>query len=160
MAVKLLEGQTVGIDLGTTYSSIAQLDDEGNPHLILNVDDKDITPSVVLLGDSERVVVGPSFDRIAEETPDRIVEAIKRERGNKDFHVVYQDRKLTPEFVSALILKKLKQDAEQQIGPIANAVITVPYYFNDIRRKATQDAGRIAGLNVIDIVNLVNLILG
>ena len=61
MAVKLLEGQTVGIDLGTTYSSIAQLDDEGNPHLILNVDDKDITPSVVLLGDSERVVVGPSF---------------------------------------------------------------------------------------------------
>ena len=153
MAVKLLEGQTVGIDLGTTYSSIAQLDDEGNPHLILNVDDKDITPSVVLLGDSERVVVGPSFARIAEETPDRIVEAIKREMGNKDFHVVYQDRKLTPEFVSALILKKLKQDAEQQIGPIANAVITVPYYFNDIRRKATQDAGRIAGLNVIDIVN-------
>ncbi|MEE3364921.1 MAG: Hsp70 family protein, partial [Planctomycetota bacterium] len=142
MAVKLLEGQTVGIDLGTTYSSIAQLDDEGNPQLIMNVDDRDITPSVVLLGDSERVVVGPSFARIAEETPDRIVEAIKREMGNKDFHVVYQDRKLTPEFVSALILKKLKQDAEQQIGPIANAVITVPYYFNDIRRKATQDAGR------------------
>ena len=153
MAVKLLEGQTVGIDLGTTYSSIAQLDDEGNPQLIMNVDDRDITPSVVLLGDTERGVVGPSFARIAEETPDRIVEAIKREMGNKDFHVVYQDRKLTPEFVSALILKKLKQDAEQQIGPIANAVITVPYYFNDIRRKATQDAGRIAGLNVIDIVN-------
>ena len=145
MAVKLLEGQTVGIDLGTTYSSIAQLDDEGNPRLIMNVDDRDITPSAVLLGDTERVVVGPSFARSAEETPDRSGEAIKREMGNKDFHVVYQDRKLTPEFVSALIIKKLKQDAEQQIGPIANAVITVPYYFNDIRRKATQDAGRIAG---------------
>jgi len=153
MAVNLIEGQTVGIDLGTTYSSIAQLDDDGNPRAIINVDDRDITPSVVLLGDSERVVVGPSFARIAEEAPDRIVEAIKREMGNKDFHVVYQDRKLTPEFVSALILKKLKQDAEQKIGPIANAVITVPYYFNDIRRKATQDAGRIAGLNVIDIIN-------
>tara|TARA_B100000029_G_scaffold415932_1_gene419921 strand:+ start:182 stop:1762 length:1581 start_codon:yes stop_codon:yes gene_type:complete len=153
MAANFAEGQTVGIDLGTTYSSIAQLDDDGNPHLITNVDGRDITPSVVLLGDSERVVVGPSFARIAEEAPDRIVEAIKREMGNKDFHVVYQDRKLTPEFVSALILKKLKQDAEEQIGPIANAVITVPYYFNDIRRKATQDAGRIAGLNVVDIIN-------
>ena len=153
MAVNLVEGQTVGIDLGTTYSSIAQLDDSGNPRAILNVDDREITPSVVLLGDGERVVVGPSFARIAEEAPDRIVEAIKREMGNKDFHVVYQDRKLTPEFVSALILKKLKQDAEKKIGPIGNAVITVPYYFNDIRRKATQDAGRIAGLNVIDIIN-------
>ena len=153
MAVNLVEGQTVGIDLGTTYSSIAQLDDDGNPCAILNVDERDITPSVVLLGDGERVVVGPSFARIAEEAPDRIVEAIKREMGNTDFHVVYQDRKLTPEFVSALILKKLKQDAEKKIGPIGNAVITVPYYFNDIRRKATQDAGRIAGLNVIDIIN-------
>ena len=153
MAVNLVEGQTVGIDLGTTYSSIAQLDDDGNPQAIVNADESDITPSVVLLGDSERVVVGPSFARIAEEAPDRIVEAIKREMGNKDFHVVYQDRKLTPEFVSALIIKKLKQDAEEKIGPIGNAVITVPYYFNDIRRKATQDAGRIAGLNVIDIIN-------
>ncbi len=87
------------------------------------------------------------------EDPQHIVEAIKRQMGNKDFFVVYQKKKLTPEFISALILKKLKQDAEKQIGPIANAVITVPYYFNDVRRKATQDAGRIAGLNVIDIIN-------
>jgi molecular chaperone DnaK len=153
MAANFVEGQTVGIDLGTTYSSIAQLDDEGNPRLIKNVDGRDITPSVVLLGDGDRVVVGPSFARIAEETPDRIIEAIKREMGNKDFHVVFKDQKLTPEFVSALILKKLRQDAEKEIGPIGNAVITVPYYFNDIRRKATQDAGRIAGLNVVDIIN-------
>ena len=69
MAVKFVEGQTVGIDLGTTYSSIAQLDDEGNPQLIKNVDGRDITPSVVLLGDGDRVVVGPSFARIAEEDP-------------------------------------------------------------------------------------------
>ncbi|HQX50694.1 MAG TPA: Hsp70 family protein, partial [Planctomycetaceae bacterium] len=137
---------------GTTYSAIAMLDRDGNPVVLNNADGRPITPSVVLL-DEDRVVVGPSFERIAVADPKSIVEAIKREMGNKNFYVVYQNKKLTPEFVSALILKKMKQDAEKTIGPIANAVITVPYYFNDVRRKATQDAGRIAGLNVIDIIN-------
>ena len=151
--MNLLEGQTVGIDLGTTYSAIAQLDNDGNPVAIQNADDNVITPSVVLLGDGGHVMVGPSFERISVEDPSHVVEAIKREMGNKDFYVVYQQKKLTPEFMSALILKKLKQDAEKHTGPIANVVITVPYYFNDVRRKATQDSGRIAGLNVIDIIN-------
>jgi len=151
--MKLLEGNTVGIDLGTTYSAIAQLDAEGNATVIENSDGRSITPSVVLLGEDHRVMVGPSFERISLEDPNHIVEAVKREMGNKEFYKVYQNKKLTPEFLSALILKKLKQDAENRIGPIANAVITVPYYFNDVRRKATQDAGRIAGLNVIDIIN-------
>ncbi len=151
--MKLLEGQTVGIDLGTTYSTIAQLNNDGEPLALQNADAKVVTPSVVLLGGDGHVMVGPSFERISIEDPSHVVEAIKREMGNKEFYVVYQNKKLTPEFVSALILKKLKQDAEEQIGPITNAVITVPYYFNDIRRKATQDAGRIAGLNVIDIIN-------
>lgn len=151
--MKFLEGATVGIDLGTTYSAVAQLSDSGDPVLINNADGKPITPSVVLLGDEGQVVVGPTFERMSEEEPQRIVEAIKRQMGNKDFHIVYQNKKLTPEFLSALILKKLKQDAEATIGPIANAVVTVPYYFNDVRRKATQDAGRIAGLNVVDILN-------
>ena len=150
--MKFLEGHTVGIDLGTTYSAIAMLDHDGNPKVLQNADGRDITPSVVLL-DEDRVVVGPSFERISVANPDSIVEAIKREMGNKNFYVVYQNKQLTPEFISALILKKMKQDAEKIIGPIANAVITVPYYFNDVRRKATQDAGRIAGLNVIDIIN-------
>ena len=150
--MKFLEGHTVGIDLGTTYSAIAMLDHDGNPQVLQNADGRDITPSVVLL-DEDRVVVGPSFERISVANPESIVEAIKREMGNKNFYVVYQNKKLTPEFISALILKKMKQDAEKIIGPIANAVITVPYYFNDVRRKATQDAGRIAGLNVIDIIN-------
>lgn len=150
--MKFLEGRTVGIDLGTTYSAIAYLDDDGNPTVANNADGRPITPSVVLL-DEDRVVVGPSFQRISVASPDQIIEAIKREMGNKDFFVLYQNKKLTPEFVSALIMKKMKQDAEEEIGPIANAVITVPYYFNDVRRKATQDAGRIAGLNVIDIIN-------
>jgi len=151
--MKFLEGQTVGVDLGTTYSAIAQLDPEGRPQVIRNADDRPITPSVVLLGDEGHVMVGPSFERISLENPDHIVEAIKREMGSKEFYKVYQNKKLTPEFISALILKKLKQDAESRIGAIANAVITVPYYFNDVRRKATQDAGRIAGLNVVDIIN-------
>jgi len=151
--MKLQAGQTIGIDLGTTYSSLAQLDSEGNPISVVNSDGKTTTPSVVLLGESGHVIVGPSPERISVEPPENVVEAIKRQMGSKTWSKVYQGKKLTPEFISALILKKLKQDAEASIGPIANAVITVPYYFNDLRRKATQDAGRIAGLNVIDIIN-------
>jgi molecular chaperone DnaK len=151
--MKLLEGQTIGIDLGTTYSALAQLNAEGKPISVPNSDGHTTTPSVVLLGESGHVIVGPSPERISVESPDNVVEAIKRQMGSKTWHKVYQGKKLTPEFISALILKKLKQDSEQHIGPITNAVITVPYYFNDLRRKATQDAGRIAGLNVIDIIN-------
>lgn len=153
--MKFDEGQTVGIDLGTTYSAIARLDNNGEAVVLKNLDDREITPSVVVLGENGKVMVGPTFERVSleEQDPSRIVEAIKRQMGNPNYFVVYQDKKLTPEFVSALILKKMKQDAEQQIGPIKNAVITVPYYFNDVRRKATQDAGRIAGLNVLDIIN-------
>ena len=148
------EGNTIGIDLGTTYSALAQVNDRGASRSpIHNADDKPITPSVVLLGEDGHVLVGPSFERISIEDPSHIVEAIKRQMGNKDFYIVYQNKRLTPEFISALIMKKLKQDCEKRIGPIANAVITVPYYFNDIRRKATQDAGKIAGLNVVDILN-------
>ncbi|MEX0716058.1 MAG: Hsp70 family protein [Planctomycetaceae bacterium] len=151
--MKFLEGQTVGIDLGTTYSALSQLNADGEPLVVKNADDRPITPSVVLLGEDGHVTVGPSSERAAMEDPSRVIEAVKRRMGDKNYYVVYQDKKLTPEFVSAMILKKLKQDAEERIGPIANAVITVPYYFNDVRRKATQDAGRIAGLNVIDIIN-------
>jgi molecular chaperone DnaK len=151
--MNLQQGNTVGIDLGTTYSSLALIGEDGEPLSVTNNDGHTITPSVVLLGDEGQVVVGPSFERMSVEDPQRIIEAVKRQMGNKDFHIVYQNKKLTPEFISALILKKLKQDAEAKIGPIGNAVITVPYYFNDLRRKATQDAGRIAGLNVIDIIN-------
>ena len=151
--MKFLDGHTVGIDLGTTYSAIARMTDSGKAEIIPNADNRDITPSVVLLGEGGHVMVGPSQERISIEDPRNVVEAIKRQMGNKDYFVVYQGKKLTPEFISALILKKLKQDAEKRIGPIANAVITVPYYFNDVRRKASQDAGRVAGLNVVDIIN-------
>jgi molecular chaperone DnaK len=87
------------------------------------------------------------------ENPQNVVERIKRHMGHIEYKRTFDGREITPEFLSALILKKLKQDAEKRIGKIGNAVITVPYYFNDARRKATQDAGRIAGLNVVDIIN-------
>jgi len=146
-------GQTVGIDLGTTFSSIAQLDDDGNPVTIPNEDDSDETPSLVLLVGEGRVVVGPNRTRAAMENPENVVERIKRHMGEAGFHRSLEGRTITPEFLSAMILKKLRQDAERRIGKIGNAVVTVPYYFNDARRKATEDAGRIAGLHVIDIIN-------
>jgi molecular chaperone DnaK len=146
-------GHTVGIDLGTTFSTLAQLDSEGNPVPIANDDDDVETPSLILLAESGHVVVGPNRQRAAMEDPEHVVDRVKRYMGSTDFKRTFDGREITPEFLSALILKKLRKDAEKRIGKIGNAVITVPYYFNDARRKATEDAGRIAGLNVIDIIN-------
>jgi len=147
------EGHTVGIDLGTTFSTIAYMNEKGEPIAIPNEDGADETPSLLLLAESGHVVVGPSPMRAAMEDPDNIVDRVKRHMGDREYKRTFDGREITPEFVSALILKKVRQDGEKQIGKIANAVITVPYYFNDARRKATQDAGRIAGLNVVDIIN-------
>jgi len=151
--MEFAEGQTVGIDLGTTFSTIAQLDEQGTPVALPNEDDEVETASLILLADNGHVIVGPNRTRAAMEDPDRIVEWIKRQMGSSDYKRTFDGHEITPEFLSALILKKLRQDGEKRIGKIGNAVITVPYYFNDARRKSTQDAGRIAGLNVIDIIN-------
>jgi molecular chaperone DnaK len=149
------EGHTVGIDLGTTFSSLAYLSEDGTPVPVENDEGSEETPSVIVLAESGHVVVGPNRMRAAMEDPDNVVERVKRHmgEGEEDYEKEFDGRKITPEFLSALILKKVKQDAEKNIGKIGNAVITVPYYFNDARRKATQDAGKIAGLNVIDIIN-------
>jgi molecular chaperone DnaK len=147
------EGHTVGIDLGTTFSAIAHLDAEGNPIALLNEEEEIETPSLILLAESGHVVVGPSRTRAAMEDPEHVVERVKRHMGSTEYKRTFDGHEITPEFLSALILKKLRQDAEKRIGTIGNAVITVPYYFNDARRKATQDAGRISGLNVVDIIN-------
>lgn len=147
------EGHTVGIDLGTTFSTIAHLDEHGNPVALQNEEEEVETPSLILLAETGHVIVGPSRNRAAMEDPQNVVERIKRHMGHVEFKRTFDGREITPEFLSALILKKLKQDGEKRIGKIGNAVITVPYYFNDARRKATQDAGRIAGLNVVDIIN-------
>ena len=146
-------GRTVGIDLGTTFSTLAYLNEEGDPVPVTNEDGEVETPSLVLLAHGGHVIVGPSRIRAAMENPDNVVERVKRYMGNAEFKRTFDGREITPEFLSALILKKLRQDGEKRIGKIGNAVITVPYYFNDARRKATEDAGRIAGLHVVDIIN-------
>ncbi|MDR2344648.1 MAG: Hsp70 family protein [Planctomycetaceae bacterium] len=151
--MQFVEGNTVGIDLGTTFSTLARVNDEGEPIPIPNEDDDIETASLVLLTATGRVEVGPSRTRAAMEKPENVIERIKRHMGAQEYTRTFDGKEITPEFVSALILKKLKQDCEKRIGTIGNAVITVPYYFNDARRKATQDAGQIAGLNVIDIIN-------
>ena len=147
------KGNTVGIDLGTTFSALAQVNEEGTPIPIPNEDDEVETASLILLAESKHVIVGPNRSRAAMEDPENVVERIKRQMGVVNYKRTFDGHEITPEFISSLILRKLKQDAEKFLGPIANAVITVPYYFNDTRRKATQDAGKIAGLNVIDIIN-------
>lgn len=151
--MKFEDGHTVGIDLGTSYSAIARLDDDGVPVILENSQGRPITPSILILGDDGRVLVGPSPEQIAEEEPERVVLGIKRHMGDSKFELYHEDRRLTPELISSMILTKLRQDAEEQVRPIRNAVITVPYYFNEPKRQATRHAGRIAGLNVVDIIN-------
>ena len=147
------KGSTVGIDLGTTFSSIAQVNENGEPVPLENEDDDVETASLILLAESGHVIVGPNRNRAAMEEPENVVERIKRHMGVTNYKRMFDGREVTPELISSLILKKLKQDGEKRIGEISNAVITVPYYFNDTRRKSTQDAGKIAGFNVIDIIN-------
>ncbi len=151
--MKFVDGQTVGIDLGTSYSALSRLGEDGNPEVINNSHDSPITASIVVLGDDGKILVGPQPEVLARQDPNRVVVAIKREMGNPRFALHYQERRMTPELISSLILTKLKTDAEKKIGPIGNAVITVPYYFNEPKRAATQYAGKIAGLNVVDIIN-------
>ncbi len=138
-------GRSVGIDLGTTFSALAYVNEEGEPITVLNADDEDETPSLILLADKGHVIVGASRTRAAMEDPEKVVERVKREMGETTYKRTFDGREITPEFVSALILKKLRQDAEKRIGKIGNAVITVPYYFNEPKRAATQYAGAIVG---------------
>jgi molecular chaperone DnaK len=142
----------VGIDLGTTFSAIAALDEFGRPVTIPNRDGELLTPSAVLIADGEVVVGQPALD-VSLEQPDRVATLIKRHMGQPDLGRSVAGRQFRPETLSAIILRKLVQDAESRLGPIQRAVITVPAYFDDTRRKATHDAGRIAGLEVLDILD-------
>lgn len=145
-------GAVVGIDLGTTYSAIAWVNDAGKVEVIPNSEGYSTTPSVIFK-DGNTVLVGREAARAALLEPENSAECFKRDIGHDVFSKKVAGRQMRPEELSAYVLKKLKQDAEDKIGPISDAVITVPAYFDDNRRKATQDAGRIAGLNVIDIIN-------
>jgi molecular chaperone DnaK len=144
---------TVGIDLGTTFSSIAYLDSHGKPVTVPNAQGELTTPSVVLFDKSGEVIVGREARRVALSEPARVAEDVKRFIGDPFFPKLIDGKKLTPPAISALILKKLKQDAETRIGTVDGAVITVPAYFDDGRRQATARAGELAGLKVLDIIN-------
>lgn len=142
----------VGIDLGTTRSVVAHLDSTGRPCTVQNLEGDATTPSAVFF-DRKSIVVGKEALKAAEFEPDRVVQFAKRELGKEAFRIPVAGMQLPPEVIQALILRKLKNDAIHRLGPIDQCVVTVPAYFNEPRRKATQDAGRIAGLNVVDIIN-------
>jgi molecular chaperone DnaK len=146
--------KVVGIDLGTTYSAIATVNTHGKPEIIANREGERITPSVVLF-DGDVPIVGSIAKRSAVASPLNVVQFIKRQMGNPSWKFRSERGQVwKAEEISAIILKRLKEDAEILLGEsIRDAVITVPAYFDDAQRKATQDAGRIAGLNVLRIIN-------
>ncbi|MDO5723811.1 MAG: molecular chaperone DnaK [Flaviflexus sp.] len=144
--------RAIGIDLGTTNSCVAVLEG-GEPTVIANAEGSRTTPSVVGFSKSGEVLVGEVAKRQAVTNVDRTVASVKRNMGT-DWSVDIDDTTYTPQQISAFILSKLKKDAESYLGEeVTDAVITVPAYFNDAERQATQDAGKIAGLNVRRIVN-------
>ena len=142
----------IGIDLGTTNSCVAVLEN-GEPVVIPNAEGSRTTPSVVAFSKEGERIVGQVAKRQAITNPDRTVRSIKREMGS-NYKVTVDGKDYTPQQISAMILSKLKGDAEAYLGEtVTDAVITVPAYFNDAQRQATKDAGKIAGLNVRRIIN-------
>jgi molecular chaperone DnaK len=144
--------RAVGIDLGTTNSVVAVLEG-GEPTVIANAEGFRTTPSVVAFTKDGEVLVGETAKRQAVTNVDRTIASVKRHMGT-DWTVEIDNKKYTPQEISARILAKLKRDAEQYLGDtVTDAVITVPAYFNDAERQATKEAGEIAGLNVLRIIN-------
>ncbi|TFC92415.1 MULTISPECIES: molecular chaperone DnaK [Cryobacterium] len=144
--------RAVGIDLGTTNSVVAVLEG-GEPTVIANAEGFRTTPSVVAFTKDGEVLVGETAKRQAVTNVDRTISSVKRHMGT-DWNVAIDDKKFTPQEVSARILAKLKRDAEAYLGDkVTDAVITVPAYFNDAERQATKEAGEISGLNVLRIIN-------
>ncbi|HBS94118.1 MAG TPA: molecular chaperone DnaK [Firmicutes bacterium] len=145
-------GKVIGIDLGTTNSVVAVMEG-GSPEIIVNAEGGRLTPSVVGFSKNGERLVGQTAKRQAVINPERTILSIKRHMGT-DFSVTIDGKKYTPQEASAMILQKLKKDAEDYLGEaVHDAVITVPAYFSDAQRQATKDAGKISGLNVLRIIN-------
>lgn len=142
----------VGIDLGTTYSVVACLDAQGRPTSIPNSNGDLLTPSVVLFDDGG-TVVGKEAVLAASLEPEKVADCVKRDMGSKHYHRQINGQSLPPEVIASYILRRLKGDAERKLGAVTKAVITVPAYFDETRRRATMHAGRLAGLEVLDILN-------
>ncbi len=148
----LRKAPAIGIDLGTTYSAVAYLDDTGRPMTIVNSEGDLITPTAVLF-DGETTVVGKEAIKAISSEAEHVALCAKRDLGERAFHRVIEGHRYPPEAIQAWVLNKIKADAERLLGPISRVVITVPAYFDEVRRKATQDAGFMAGLEVMDIIN-------
>ncbi|MGA1507491.1 MAG: Hsp70 family protein, partial [Aquiluna sp.] len=145
-------GRAVGIDLGTTNSAVTVLE-AGEPKVIANAEGFRTTPSVVAFTKDGNILVGETAKRQAVTNVDRTVSSVKRHMGT-DWKFKVDEKEYTPQEISARILMKLKRDAETYLGEsVTDAVITVPAYFNDAERQATKEAGEIAGLNVLRIIN-------
>ena len=145
-------GKIIGIDLGTTNSCVAVMEG-GKPVVITNTEGARTTPSVVAFSKTGERLVGEPAKRQAVTNPDKTISSIKRRMGT-DYRVAIDDKKYSPEEISAFVLQKLKADAEAYLGEkVSEAVITVPAYFNDSQRQATKNAGKIAGLEVKRIIN-------
>ncbi len=143
-----------GIDLGTTYSCIAYVDEHGKPVVVKNAEGETTTPSVVFFESADNIVVGQAAKETAKVNPNEVVSFIKRSMGDANFLFTYQDKNYRPEEISGYILRKLVNDAQQQLGePITDVVITCPAYFGINEREATKRAGEIAGLQVRQIIN-------
>lgn len=142
----------VGIDLGTTNSAIAWIDDLGRPVTLNNAEGDKLTPSVLLVED-ENIVIGKEAVKAKGTDFDLVAECAKRELGELVFSKTLGERQYPPEVLQGWILHKLRIDAIGQIGDFSQVVVTVPAYFDEVRRKSTQDAGYIAGLDVLDIIN-------
>ncbi|MCW2930075.1 MAG: dnaK [Actinomycetia bacterium] len=142
-----------GIDLGTTYSVVAYIDETGRPAVVRNSDGEDTTPSVVYFENADNTVVGKTAKEAAGFRPDDVVSLIKREMGNKDYSRTFYGQDLSPSGISGIILAALAESAEEETHrPVNQVVITVPAYFGLLEKDATRKAGEIAGLEVIGIV--------
>lgn len=143
----------IGIDLGTTYSSVAIVNETGTAELVPNADSERLTPSAVFFDDKVTIVGQDAKDALSKY-PDQVVMFVKRQMGNSNWYYTHEGRKYTPTDISSIILTKLKQDAEAYLGrPLPYAVITVPAYFDDDRRRATINAGEQAGFKVLEVLN-------
>lgn len=147
-------GKYIGIDLGTTFSCMAYINESGQPEIIPNSEGDNITPSTVLF-DDDTTIVGKEAKSQSLFDPLNFEQFVKRHMGERDYlFTTKSGEKYSPEAISAIILAKMKADAESYLGDtVDGAVVTVPAYFNEAQRKSTMDAGQIAGLNVLAIIN-------
>jgi molecular chaperone DnaK len=143
----------IGIDLGTTYSVMSWVDENGKAEVIPNANSERLTASAVFF-DDDTIIVGQDAKDRSVDYPDKVILFIKRQIKNRSFYIHHKGRAYYPVDISSLILRKLKQDAEQHLGkPVTHAVITVPAYFDEEARRLTQEAGKLAGLNILGVIN-------